>query len=121
MNFKNRTHAAFLALFSAVKDNPQAVRLYNTLKDAVTADLAELGAAASTYGRDSVALGSTVGGRAVLERAWAQDPKRTEMDLIAMGRSDLASTLGAWWAGEEHRRRVAGRSIVATLAGHEHA
>jgi hypothetical protein len=114
---KNRTIAAFLALEDAIKTNPDAVKCCTTLKVAVVADLAEHAAATSTYGRGSGAFGETVGGRAVLERAWAADPKRTEMDLIAAGRRDLAAELGNWWLAEEHRRRVAGRSMAAMLAG----
>ena len=103
----NTTKSAYLALFDAVKDNPEQVKLLRMFETAVNTELIETRAQRSTYRETGIS--NSIAGRDVLQRAWAADPKRTEMDLLAAGYGHLVSELGAWWAAEEHRASLRGR------------
>lgn len=100
----NRSKRAFQALFDVVKDDKSKLALYTELQDAVESEVMALAGLKSSRIERVSSFSDSVAGRAILERAWEADPKRTETDLILAGRQDLASVLGAWWAGESHRR-----------------
>lgn len=108
-----RTTQALKNLFDKIEHSSELRALYGVAQDAVNMEISGYSDALNRRVEREPDFVRSVGGRRVLERAWAADPKATELDLIAAGARDLASTLGAWWLAEESRRRRAGAQAVA--------